>query len=392
MEEYLKQGKCNVIVSDTYRLSGSSLQQYFDSGDFVISGYYISRNLLSSVTRHGDAEWYDIVEASRLAQFRATQIGIYQNTSLCSELAEEPSTTVSVYRSPLCVGNNVETFQRSLGPVVIGFGTHIASIDAPTLGSLECSDCEDALKTGKLKVIRERGQLNCAVYLDPLHNLTRSSLATLVNEKFCNLMGVAIFHGDPGATNITYIESMDYSDFPSEFDVVAGASWEGKTGNGWDMSNAGSVVMSFPYFIHDKYRHDGKIYGGVGSYLSLAIDINDHHLNLLATTVVIATIYAQREGITKFTYTDMPLIHLFGNSLTFMMRDTIAHGGNYDEILNEAFANSDQTTEIGWNTVIAGYGVAAQTPVLYCDLTGNCPPCEWWEVEGFPVCVSFGPY
>ena len=393
MEKYLLEGKCNVIVSDTYRLAGSILQEYINNQVYVISDYYISRNLLSSVVRYGDPQWFDIVEASRLTRFRATQIGLYQNETLCyEEIPEEPSLDVSFYKAPICVGNSVQTFQRSLGSVVISFGTKIPAIDGPTLGSLECSDCEDVLQQGKLREIRERGQLNCAVYLDPAHNLTRSSLATLVNDKFCEMMGVAIFHGDPGATNITYIDSFDYSYFPSEFDIVAGVGWEGKTGNSWDDTNAGSMSMSYPYFVHDKYRHLGKVYDGIGFHLSFATDNNDHWLNMVSTTVIVATIFAQREGITKATYTDMPLIHLFGNSLTFMLRDVIAHGGNYDEVLQEAFVNSDQTSEIGWNKVISMYGVAAQTPVLYCDLTGNCPPCEWFDVQGFPVCVSFGPY
>jgi hypothetical protein len=400
MEEYLKNGTCNVIVSDTYRLSGSSLQKYIDSGVFVISDYHISRNLLSSVVRYGDSEWYDIVEASRLAAFRATQMGIYQNITACNETAEQLSSietteapnSVSIYSSPICVGNSVETFQRSLGETVISFGTFISAIDAPGLGSLECSDCVDVLNSGKLKAIRERGQLNCAVYLDPVHNLTRSSLATLVNEKFCQLLGVAIFQGDPDVTNITYIDNLDYAVFPREYDVVAGAGWEGKIVKSWDPTNAGSMSIGFPYFIHDKYRNNGKIYDGVGFHLSYAIDTEDHSFLLLSNAVVIATIYAQREGISKATHSDMPLIYLFGDSLTFMLRDLIAYGGNYDEIINEAFADSDGTTEIGWNTVIPNYSAAAKMPVLYCDLTGNCPPCTWISVGEYQVCVSVGGY
>ena len=402
MEEYLKTGICNVIASDTYRLSGSSLQKLIDTGEFVISDYYISRNLIASVVRWGDPQWYDIVEASRLARFRATQMGIYQNDTACQEIAEERSSmgtsvlsTNSLSSSPICVGNSVQTFQRSIGQTVIGFKPfmpYLSAIDAPTLGNLECDDCEDVLNDGKLKEIKERGHLNCAVYLDPAHNLTRSSLATVVNDKFCKLLGVAIFQGDPDATNITYIDSMDYTEFPSEFDVVAGAGWEGKIVDSWDLTNAGSMSLTYPYFVHDKYRYNGEEYDGLGFHLSFATDNEDFALNYLTTSVVVATVYAQREGITKDTPSDMPLIELFGDSLTFMFRDVIAYGGNYDEIINEAMAMSDKTTEIGWNTVIPNYYVAAKTPVLYCDFTGNCPPCTWIKVEGYSVCFSIGPY
>merc|ERR1711935_1018263 len=100
------------------------------------------------------------------------------------------SDSVAFYNSPICVGNSVQTFQRSLGETVLSFGEfgYLSAVDAPTYGSLECSDCEDVLDSGKLKEIAERGHFDCAVYLDPVHNLTRSSLATLMNEKFCQLL------------------------------------------------------------------------------------------------------------------------------------------------------------------------------------------------------------
>ena len=72
MESSLKnETGCNVLVSDTYRIYGSSsgLQDDITNGKYVISDHYISRNLLSSVVRWGDQEgddvWYDVVEGTR---------------------------------------------------------------------------------------------------------------------------------------------------------------------------------------------------------------------------------------------------------------------------------------------------------------------------------------
>ena len=93
--------------------------------------------------------------------------------------------------------------------------------------------------------------LNCAVYLDPIRNLTRSSLATLVNVKFCEILAVAIFQGNPDAVNITYIDEIDYSAFPQEYDIVAGTSWDNRVG--FNTSNLGTMSEAFPYFVHDKY-------------------------------------------------------------------------------------------------------------------------------------------
>jgi hypothetical protein len=383
-----------VIVSDTYRLSGSSLQDDIDSGTYVISDYHISRNLISGVVRLGDSEWYDIVEGTRVTSIRSSQMGIYQDLANCPANSSSSDTPgdkgVSFYNATMCVGNSVEAFQRSLGQLVLSYGTFLPIIDAPNFGSLKCDDCANVLESGKLRTINDRGYLNCAVYLDPVQNLTRSSLATLVNVKFCKLLAVAIFQGNPDAINITYIDEMDYSVFPREYDVVAGASFESKVG--WDVTNAGSMSFGWPYFFHDKYRHDGVVYNGSGSAITYAIDNEDLHLIFLSVAVVTATVYAQRQGIIRATSSNMPLIHLFGEGLTFMLQDAVAYGGNYDEILSEALASSDGATPVGWNMVIPNYFVSPKSPVLYCDYTGNCPPCTWVEVDGNYMCFSVGPF
>ena len=75
-----------------------------------------------------------------------------------------------------------------------------------------------------------------------------------------------------------------------------------------------------------------------------------------------------------------------------MLRDIVMYAGNYDDIINEAIAVSDGFTEKGWNTVVPNYFVAAKTPVYYCNYSGYCPPCQWIESGGFPICISVGPY
>jgi len=394
MESSLKNeiGGCNVLVSDTYRIYGSSegLQDDITSGKYVISDYYISRNLLSSVVRWGDQEaddvWFDIVEGARQSIYRAAQIGLGKDESTC--FSNSTTDEISFYNAPLCVGNNNEAFQAHLGNVVLSFGSeaYLPSIDAPNFGSLACDDCKDVLKDGRLKVINDRGMLNCAVYLDPIHNLTRSSLATLVNVKFCEMMAVAIFQGQPDAVNITYIDEMDYSSFPQEYDIVAGAAWEERVG--FNTSNLGERGESFPYFIHDKYLYNGTVYGGTGEGLSFALDNEDKTLMNVASSVIFASVYAQRNGISRSNYFEMPQMHLLGDSLTFMLRDAIAYAGNYDDILNEALASSDNATGIGWNMVIPNYDIAPKEPVLYCDYVANCPPCDWIEIDGGYICIG----
>ena len=193
-EMSLKNESCNVLVTDTYRIYGSNegLQDDIIEGKYVISDNYISRNLLSSVVRNGDGEWYDVVEATRMAMFRSTQMGIRKNERQCPLNSTDDEVELSFINAALCVGNSLETFQEHLGQTVLSFngplGAYLSVIDAPNFGSLECDNCEDILNSGRPRTISERGYLNCAVYLDPLHNLTRSSLATLMNVKYCEIM------------------------------------------------------------------------------------------------------------------------------------------------------------------------------------------------------------
>ena len=387
MEGALKNGTCNVIVTDTYRIFGSSLQDDYKidnlNGTYVMSDKYISRNLLSSVVRNDDWEWFNVVEGSRAAAARASQVGISKSDS---ELCPTNSTDneISFDNAPRCVGNTLEIFSERLSYVVISFGQDVKlpSIDAPNFGLLECDDCEDVLKYGRLKQIRERGVLNCAVYVNPQYNLTMTSLPTLVNVKFCEMMSVAIFQGDPNAANITYIDNMDKSVFPREFDVVAGDS----AGEAWDLRLDSNLIPSLPYYFHDQYRYNGISYEGVGSSLQYYVDNADTALNHIANAIITAAVYAQRQGITRSTQFEMPLIHLFGDSLTFILRDVVSYSGNYDDIINEALALSDGTTDRGWNMVVPSSSVSNKVPVFFCDYTNSCPPCDWVP-EGY--CVSY---
>ena len=387
MEGSLNNGTCNVIVTDTYRIFGTSLQDDYkienQNGTYVMSDNYISRNLLSSVVRNDDGEWFNVVEGSRQAAVRASQIGISKSESQSCPM-NSTDNEVSFFNAPRCVGNSLEVFSERLSYVVVSFGQDVKlpTIDAPNFGLLECDDCEDVLQYGRLKQIRDRGVLNCAVYMDPQYNLTMTSLPTLMSVKFCEMMSVAIFQGDPNAVNITYIDNMDKSVFPREFDIVAGDN----TGEAWDLSLDSNFSPSIPYYYHDKYRYNGTSYDGTGRGLQFYVDKADMTLNHIANAIITAVVYAQRQGITRFTHFEMPLIHLFGDSLTFMLRDVVRNSGNYDDIINEALALSDGTTDRGWNMVISNSAVSNKVPVFYCDYSNSCPPCVWVE-EGY--CISY---
>ena len=77
-----------------------------------------------------------------------------------------------------------------------------------------------------------------------------TSLPTLVSTKFCEMMSVAIFQGDLDATNITYIDGIDMSAFPREFDAVAGLVYEDRffSETDFNINNMGKMIPSVPYY------------------------------------------------------------------------------------------------------------------------------------------------
>jgi len=351
----LLNGTCNVLMSDDYHIYGcSSLLENLSNETYTLSGFYYYRNLLTSVVRVDDNQWFDLVEGSKSAVVRATQIGLSQNPSSCS-VSTKIYDDVSFFNAPSCVGNLAEVQERSFGPDIYGYSNaYTPMIDAPNFGSLKCDEgCENALESGTLKRIKERGQLNCAVFLSSIPNLTTSSLPILISEKYCRAVAVATFQGDATAVNISYIQELDYSNLPEDIDVIAGVIWEDVVG--WNPKGAGQILVSLPYWWYEMYSYNGNLYYGVGKGLSLATDGTDWTFLNFIDIVTAAFVYASREGITNKNFFEMPLNHLFGDALTFMLRDVISYAGNYDDIVNEAMARSDGVAGRGWNTVIQNY-------------------------------------
>ena len=395
MESFLKNGSCNVLVSDTYRIYGSKggLQDDVANGKYIMSDMSISRNLLSSVVRSDDHQWFDIVEGSKMAPIRAAQVGLSKGNGEHCPMNSTNNNEISFYNVPRCVGNTREMFEASLTQLSVSFGPNmnikLPSLQGPNFASLECDDCKDAFEHNRLKQIKERGMFNCAVVMDPRYNITTTSLPTLVSTKFCEMMSVAIFQGDLDATNITYIDGIDMSVFPREFDAVAGLVYEDRffSETDFNIDNMGKMIPSVPYYYLDGYWYEGTLYNGSGPGLNFAFYKDDHELAAIAIAIITAVVYAQRQGITRDRSDKMPLIHLLGDSLTFMLRDVVGYAGNYDDIINEALAKSDGTMDRGWNTVIPNSVDVAPVLLFYCDYTASCgDQCTFSEEFGVFFC------
>ena len=413
IEAALNNGTCNVLVSDVSLIYGSDLQADLDSGTYVMSEFHISVNRLSMVTRAGnagDGEWFDVLDGTRYAIWRATQIGLGLDLAACQRTLDDPdrgSGTVS-FRDPVhCVGNYAEIFGRSLSTKIVELKGFANAIDAPNLGSLRCKDCANVLLSSpSLKEIVSRGSLRCGIYMDQERNYTKTSLPVLMAETYCTAVAATIFQGDPGAVNITHFTEIDYSVFPDDFDVVAGVNLAGMKYDppnfAYEPEEPSPWRRAATYFIEDKYYLDGDEYNGIGKGLGLAVRRHDEDDGLARLTemVFVATVHAQRVGIDRSTSHMMPLFEIFGDALTFMLKDVIAFAGNYDEVLAESFLASDGQIEKGWNGVVQNFALTFRAPLrttypaLWCTFLGNCPPEELgaevrpgiyiWDLNEFP--------
>jgi len=397
MSEALQNETCNVLVSGSYKIYGDSkLQDKIFSGSYIMSSFHISRDPLVSVIRPGDYAWFDLVEGAKAAALRSSHrnIEVAIGPWTCPNSTELP---MSFLNAPRCVGSTYEVFERSLGPNAYGYNnSFMPTIDAYNFGSLDCEgECDDALKYGTLKRIKERGQLNCGVYIPP--HLTSKSLQTVISTKYCFLVAVAIFQGDPSAANVTYLGSEDFSvdflpDFPADFDVVAGVNWEDYVSLDSEISEErlGKATATSFYYWQDKFEYNGTLYDGVGKGPSLFTHVADSTFSTFTEYVTASVVYAQRNKITKNSNQNMPLAHIFGSGLTFMLRDVVSYAGNYDEILEEAISLSDQAVGQGWNAVRQNIDLYAGLPVYNCDAYGTCAPCQNLDFDGVEVCLSIG--
>ncbi|EJK57642.1 hypothetical protein THAOC_22290, partial [Thalassiosira oceanica] len=393
IEAALHNGTCDVLVADDYQIYGSELQADLDNGTYVMSDLRLFLNRISMVTRTGNAgdqEWSDVLSGLFAGIFRATQIGLGLDPAACQKTLEDPrrgSGPISFLDPVNCVGNHFEIFSRSISTKLLGTKGFAKAIDAPNLGSLQCRDCKNVLMSSPtLREIVDRGGLRCGIYMDPERNYTKSSLPVLMAETYCTSVAATIFQGDPGAATITHFTEIDFSVFPVDFDVVAGVA-----GNLADLNMDGLQSFAYydpkdpspwraaaGYFLEDKYYLNGVEYNGIGKELVLATRSYDEDdgLTRLIAMVFVATVHAQRIGVSRSNSQMMPLIELFGDAVTFMLKDVVALVGNYDDVLAESFRASDGQIEKGWNGVVQNFALTTRAPMLRCSLTGSCPPEE----------------
>jgi general L-amino acid transport system substrate-binding protein len=93
-------GRCDVITSDASQLA--STRSVAPSPDaYMILPEIISKEPLAPVVRHGDDQWYDIVNFSVLAMIAAEELGITSKNITSSNSSETTARSLNAMSVPI---------------------------------------------------------------------------------------------------------------------------------------------------------------------------------------------------------------------------------------------------------------------------------------------------
>jgi len=92
---------------------------------------------------------------------------------------------------------------------------------------------------------------------------------------------------------------------------------------------------------------------GVSVY-SIATREDDVLFSSFVNCIVLATIFAQENGIQMEEHEKMPLSSIFGSNLKWALKDAFAFSGNYDQIYSKHFGSNVTESDKGRNTLNEG--------------------------------------
>ena len=124
-------GRCDVLTSDASQLAGTRAVAP-NPGDYIILPEIISREPLAPAVRHGDDQWYDIVNFSVMAMIEAEYLGITSQNVDAMMKSTDPKVErflgvsagngkalgldeMWAYNIVKKVGNYGEVFERNIG-------------------------------------------------------------------------------------------------------------------------------------------------------------------------------------------------------------------------------------------------------------------------------------
>ena len=360
---YLNNGTCNVLAKDSVALPEIRLRKEGYLGDYKIGKRIFSREPLALATRDNDSEWTDLVNSVVQLFYTAESLNLTQSQAR-DALDKPPSSSWEQANSNVLnirmlqlvaeFGNYLELYERTLQAIVPREALNYLYKDDSNLNEANTSNATGLLyyypwgnimavgpgplPGHTLKEVKTRGYLVCGVLPKPgfaqYDDETKSWSGLDVD--FCKALNAAIHVGS--TANIEYIDVSDFSSSSTDamapqvkpepnYDFLFNRSVDVIAGDRMTLEKdiLANVTFSSPYYYGN---HAANSLAGYG----FATRPDDSEWSDFVFWIVMATFYAEEQGIYQADPREMPTVGLFGEEMKPMLFDCIMAVGNYAEI------------------------------------------------------------
>lgn len=342
----LIEGKCNVIQGEQYEAPESVVRASGYVGPYAQGGNHFTKEPLAMVTRDGDPEFAHFVNAVFQSLLDAEKANITMATAVSFAQTGETfgDEYKDMYKNALAaVGNYGEIYAKHLESISPRLKVNM--INDGTTGLLYSHPFGKAdtvgpgpIKSGIIENILERGFLRCGI---PPGN----ELSVGLDIEFCRAIAGSILQRGPDDVSFKRVsashENISQALESGDIDVYAGGVVDTMS----DTTRSG-LSFSSTYFYEDPSGNSTA-----SKAITLGAQEADAQWTDLVYWVVMATTYAEENGITQMTSNEMPLINLFGVGLERLFRDAILAVGNYGEMYRRVFGQN--ATRVGRNMLNA---------------------------------------
>lgn len=297
-----------------------------------------SREPLALAVNDNDAEWFDIVNSIVQLMFLAENNDLTQAKALeqVNSIGLDDGLKGRMVHIVSQFGNYAELYKKYLETLVPRTGLNLLykeEVDNTGLlyylpFGILMADGQSPLPGQTLERVISRGHLVCGVipragFAD--YNSTTGTWSGFDIE-FCKALNAAAHIGVTDTVtyvNVSRDESIAYAFLQNKtVDVIAGDTVT------LEKDLLKNITFSAPYF-----------YDSEGGARAIASRPDDSQWSDFVYWILMATIYAEDEGITRESARNMPAVFLFGESLKPMFFDVISAVGSYREIYGRTLAS-----------------------------------------------------
>lgn len=332
-------GVCNVIEGEQYEAPEVIVRFYGYEGPYAMGTNSFSKDPLAIVTRDGDTEFADFVNWVLLSLLHAEEQNItmqtadaFTKTDLFGDGYE------NMFQDALAVvGNYGEIYSRHLEPIAPRL--NVNKINKGDTGLLYSHPFGQSnaigpgpIKGGVIERIVQRGFLRCGITLPVNQTVLEIDSGERVglDIEFCKALSSSVLESNIDVSFESEFTNISLALENGDIDVYAG----GDVYMNSDVRHPG-LSFSKPYF-YEALKDNST----AGKMFSLVTKEDDAQWTDLVYWTIMATIYAEENGITQISSNEMPLVGLFGPDLERMHRNTILAVGNYGEMYARVFGKN----------------------------------------------------